>query len=54
MSETTMPKYTAARITRPILASYLYQSLEQVCELASGLKILQLPVNDTKIGRAHV
>ena len=47
MSETTMPKYTAARITRPILASYLYQSLEQVCELASGLKILQLPVNDT-------
>ncbi|CAH5400860.1 hypothetical protein [Klebsiella oxytoca] len=47
MSETTMPKYTAARITRPLLASYLYQSLEQVCKLASGLKILQLPANDT-------
>jgi hypothetical protein len=47
MSETAIPEYTASRVTRTSLAGYLHQSLEQVCKLASGLKMLQLPVNDT-------
>lgn len=47
MSETAIPEYTATRISRTALAGYLYQSLEQVCKLAAGLKILQLPANDT-------
>ncbi|MBA7844051.1 hypothetical protein HV213_28200 [Klebsiella sp. RHBSTW-00484] len=48
MSETAMPEYTAARISRTTLAGYLHQSLELASKLASGLKILQLPVSDTR------
>ncbi|HGI6327579.1 hypothetical protein AB8T15_18170 [Klebsiella pneumoniae] len=47
MSETIIAEHTAVRINRTMLAGYLHQSLQQVCKLASGLKILRLPASDT-------